>query len=167
MTSTAPISPPKLQPVATLRAYVSPEVVQWGSETPGHVRTSASIVGGFLKFSTEGIEAEILPSSWPVTESFNGHAHLNVRCRAKTDEGEICIQYAGVFKVDEKITKVATRASGARSTQFGESTWFTTISFESSDPRLKWLHDSVFVAQGRVHLDDEGTAAEYLIYKLC
>jgi hypothetical protein len=165
MTST-PISTPNLQHIATLRAYVSPDVIRWGSESPGHVRTSAPITGGFLKFTTEEIEAEIVPPSWPVTESFNGHAHLNVQCRAKTDAGEISIQYAGVLDIDEATTKAAKHAPDAKSTSFGETRWFTTISFRTSDQRLKWLQDSVFVGQGRVHLDDEGNAAEYLIYKL-
>jgi len=165
MTST-PISTPKLQHIATLRAYVSLDVIRWGSESPGHVRTSAPITGGFLRFTTEEIEAEIVPPSWPVTESFDGHAHLNVRCRAKTDAGEISIQYAGVLDIDEATTKAAKHAPDAKSTSFGETRWFTTISFQTSDHMLKWLQDSVFVGQGRVHLDDEGNAAEYLIYML-
>lgn len=166
MTS-APISTPKLQHIATLRAYVSPEVIRWGSEIPGHIRTSAVITGGFLKFVTEEIEAEIVPPSWPVTETFDGHAHLNVQCRAKTDKGEISIQYAGVLEIDEATTKAAKHAPDAKSTSFGESRWFTTISLQTSDPRLKWLQHSAFVGQGRVHLDDKGDAAEYLIFQLC
>lgn len=165
MTST-PISIPTLQHVATLRAYVSPEVISWGSESPGHTVTSALITGGFLEFESGGIIAEIVPPSWPVTETFNGHAHLNVRCRAKTDAGEISIRYAGILKIDEATAKATKGAPDARSTAVGESRWYTTISFRTSDQKLKWLQDSVFIGQGRVHLDEGGSAAEYLIYSL-
>jgi len=161
----SPGSTPNLQHIATLRAYVRPEVVRWGSERPGHDRTSASIIGGLLKFIPREIEAEIVPPSWPVTETFNGRAHLNVRCRAKTDEGEIFIRYAGVLEIDEATTKATKYGPDAKSTSFGDTKWFTTISFQTSDERLKWLEDLVFVGQGRVHLDDAGMAAEYLIYK--
>jgi hypothetical protein len=61
-----------------------------------------------LKFTIEEIEAEILPPSWPVTESFNGHVHLNVRCRAKTVAGNILSICRGSWlDIDEATTRAA------------------------------------------------------------
>ncbi|KAJ9612928.1 hypothetical protein H2200_002869 [Cladophialophora chaetospira] len=168
MTS-APDPAPNLQHVATLRAYISPEVVNVGSRSTEHDRFIAPVIGGFFKLTTKDIEAEIIPpgADWPIADSSTGHAYLDVRLRAKTTEGELYIQYTGVLKMNEAATKAFSGAHDAKSTNFGDASWFTRLTVETSDTRLKWLETSLLVGQGRWHVDETGTAAEYMVYKLC
>ena len=161
-----PIPAPELRHIATFRAYVSPEVSKLGSNTPGHSRSFAPILSGFINFTHEDIEAEIVTPDWSITDTISGYSYLDTRCRAKTDAGEVYIQYTGFLATDEATTKASRRVPDAKPTDFGDTNWFTRLIIETSDHRLKWLETSILVGQGRVHLDDQGTAAEYLVYKV-
>ncbi|KAL6249314.1 hypothetical protein RBB50_003167 [Rhinocladiella similis] len=159
---------PKLQHVATLRGYVSSEISILSSKSTGQVRSFAPITSGFFKLATGEFEAELVAPAWPVTTSSADNAYLDVRCRAKSDAGHVYIQYSGFLAVDEATTKALRRAPDAESTQVGDTSWFTGVIIETSDEKLKWLETSVLVGQGRVQVvDDSGTGAEYLIYRLC
>ncbi|KAK6363886.1 hypothetical protein LTS17_012727 [Exophiala oligosperma] len=91
---------------------------------------------GFFKLATRKFEAELVAPAWPVTTSSAGSTYLDVRCRAKTDAGDVYIQYSGVLAVDEATTKPLRRAPDAKSTRFGDTSWFTRVVIETSDERL-------------------------------
>jgi hypothetical protein len=69
-------------------------------------------------------------------------------------------------KIDEAITKVLTRAKDAKSTEFGDHDWFITPVIETSDEKFKWVENTLFVAQGRLVVDEKGSAIEYQIFKV-
>ncbi len=157
-----------LQEIALLRAYISPDIANLGPRSSEHARFIAAIHSGFVKFNGDGIEAEIVPpgADWPITNSGTGHAHLDVRCRARTDAGDLYIQYSGLLAIDETTSKALSGASDAKSTQFGDTKWFIRLVMETSDPRLKWLETSLIVGQGRWNVDEKRIAAEYRLYTL-
>jgi hypothetical protein len=56
-------------------------------------------------------------------------------------------------------------APDAKSTDYGDQEWFATPIVETSDPKFKWVEESVFVAQGHFVVDESGSAVEYQIYR--
>lgn len=76
------------------------------------------------------------------------------------------MHYTGTVKFDEAISKVLSRAADAKTTAFGDHQWFTAPEFETSDPALKWIEDAAWVGQGRVVVDERGSAVDYEIYQV-
>jgi hypothetical protein len=70
------------------------------------------------------------------------------------------------MKVDEAISKVLAGAEDAKTTNFGDHHWLTAPAFETSDPALKWIEDAAWVGQGRLVVDESGSAVEYEIYQV-
>lgn len=76
------------------------------------------------------------------------------------------VQYKGLLHLDGKASMVLQYESDAKTTQFGDHYWFTTPTFETSDPNLKWVEDSFFITDGRFVVDDSGHSVEYEIYRV-
>ena len=68
--------------------------------------------------------------------------------------------------IDASLSKVLTGAEDAGTTNFGDHHWYSTPIFETSDPNLKWIEDAAWVGQGRVVVDERGSAVEYEIYQV-
>lgn len=90
-----------------------------------------------------------------------------MRTQARTTDGHsLYVHYSGVLKLDEKANKVLAWSSDAKTTEFGDHEWFSGPILETSDPKLKWVEDSLWVGQGRFVVDEKGSAVEYEIYKV-
>ena len=70
------------------------------------------------------------------------------------------------MKNDGATVKVLGWAEDAQTTEFGEHQWFTGPKFETSDPSLKWIEDTFWVAQGRCVVDEGGNGIEYEVYQV-
>ena len=70
------------------------------------------------------------------------------------------------MKNDGATVKVLGWAEDAQTTEFGEHQWFTGPKFETSDPRLKWIEDAFWVAQGRCVVDEGGNGIGYEVYQV-
>lgn len=177
-----------------MRGYLSTEhILDLKAIRSGPSRLVIPIAGGFIK--GQDVEAEILPSGadWPLvclkfpkpplhiqyrTSNTNTHpntqldastsiAHLDVRAQARMSNNHIIyVHYTGVLKIDEAISKVLSGAGDAKTTEFGDHQWFTAPEFETSDPALKWIEDAAWVGQGRVVVDERGSAVDYEIYRV-
>lgn len=94
-------------------------------------------------------------------------SHLDVRIQARTENGHsLHIHYNGKLKANDKVNKVLTFASDAKSTDYGDQEWFATPIIETSDPKFKWVEESVFVGQGHFVVEPTGSAVEYQIYRV-
>ncbi|OJJ31476.1 hypothetical protein ASPWEDRAFT_45414 [Aspergillus wentii DTO 134E9] len=92
--------------------------------------------------------------------------HIDVRTQARTPDGHgFYIRYKGIIKLDEKAKSVIGGGPNVGSTQFGDHEWFTTPILETSHPDLKWVEESVFVAQGRFVVEQEMPNA--MEYRIC
>lgn len=178
-----------------MRGYLSTEnILDLKSIRSGPSRLIIPITGGFIK--GPGVEAEILPSGadWPLVclrvpqppspiqrnnikqanailtpqlDPSISIAHLDVRAQGRMSNNHIIyVHYTGILKIDEAISKVLSGAADAKTTAFGEHQWFTAPEFETSDPALKWIEDAAWVGQGRVVVDERGSAVDYEIYRV-
>ena len=96
-----------------------------------------------------------------------GVAHIDVRTQARTADGHsLYIHYNGRLKLDEKANKVLGWESDAKSTEYGDHYWFSAPVVETSDPKLKWVEDVIWIGQGRFVVDESGSAVEYRIYQV-
>ena len=154
----------------------------------GPTRLIVPVVGGFIK--GQGVEAEVLSGGgdWPLVclvatvscfcakyadqfslqlDPSTNVAHLDVRAHARLANGQhIFVHYTGVMKLDAPLSKVLIGAEDAETTSFGDHDWYSTPIFETSDPSLKWIEDAAWVGQGRVVVDERGSAVEYEIYQV-
>ena len=183
------IMAPKLEKRFTMRGYTSKDATcDLKAMRSGPTRLIVPVVGGFIR--GEGLEAEVLSGGgdWPLVcpsvtiscscvQRVDQHtlqidpstdvAHLDVRAHARASNGHyIFVHYTGVMKVDASLSKVLTGAEDAETTSFGDHYWYSTPIFETSDPTLKWIEDAAWVGQGRVVVDDHGSAVEYEIYQV-
>jgi hypothetical protein len=71
-----------------------------------------------------------------------------------------------VVQIDASLSKVLTGAEDAKTTSFGDHHWYSTPMSETSNPTLKWIEDAAWVGQGRVVVDERGSAVEYEIYQV-
>jgi hypothetical protein len=69
-----------------------------------------------------------------------------------------------VMEIDAALSKVLTGAEDAKTTSFGDHHWYSTPISETSDPTSKWIEDAAWVGQGRVVVDERGSAVEYEIH---
>lgn len=103
----------------------------------------------------------------PKLDPTTSTAHLNVRIIASTNSGDtLYLHYPGILKMNETVSKIIDAAEDAKATEYGDNEWFTTPVIETSSKEFKWLESTVLVGQGRWHIDEQGTAAEYEIYRL-
>lgn len=113
----------------------------YGFTSRGH-RRIVNIVGGSI---TGLITAEILPggADWQIIRE-NGTIEIDGRYSARTDQGElIYLQVSGVRSGSEEVLS----ALGAGENISPDKYYFrTTVTFETSAPKLRHLEDSIFVA---------------------
>ncbi|ETI20969.1 hypothetical protein G647_07312 [Cladophialophora carrionii CBS 160.54] len=175
----------------TVRGYIAvgDDILQIKNVLNGPQRSFIPVTGGSIKGvgPAEGLEAEISPASsdgvltnpafWLLIGSgltlvsqmnpSTNTAHLNVRLAARSSAGAaIFVQYQGILKVDKAGGKVLSGAPDAKSTEYGEQEWFISPLIETSDERLKWMEESVWVGQGHWIVDGKGSAVEYQVYRL-
>ncbi|QKX62844.1 uncharacterized protein TRUGW13939_10009 [Talaromyces rugulosus] len=159
---------PKLEHVFTMRGYMDAgNTVNLNAIKSGPHRIIVPINGGFVEGS--GLKAQVLPGSgdWILTDPATDVSHLDVRIQARTDNGHsLYVHYNGKLKANDKVNKVLSFASDAKSTDYGDQEWFATPIVETSDPNFKWVEESVFVAQGRFVVEESRSAVEYQIYRV-
>ncbi len=86
---------------------------------------------------------------------------------ARTADGHSTyIHYSGVLRFDESGGKVLSFGPDAKTTQYGDHHWFSGPIMETSDPKMKWIEDELWVGQGHFVVDEKGSAVEYEIYKV-
>jgi hypothetical protein len=96
-------------------------------------------------------------------------AHLDVRTQARTSDGNsLYIHYSGILKIDESASKVLGWAKDAKTTNYGDHYWYSSPIVETSSEKFKWVETTIFVAEGRFIVEDDGAseAVEYEIYKV-
>ncbi|KAI1807484.1 hypothetical protein F4811DRAFT_549861 [Daldinia bambusicola] len=160
---------PTLEYVFSMREYIHPDIADVGLKSSGATRLVAGVTDGFIKFHDSNIEAQVIPpgGDWPLVDLNNNCLYIDARARARTDKGEIYISYTGTIVLDEVTRKLVTNTPGAKTTNFGDTIWFTKLDVETTDPRLVWMKTDVLVGQGRWYIDEEkGLASEYLVYRL-
>jgi hypothetical protein len=92
---------------------------------------------------------------------------LDIRTRARTDIGEIYLQYGGIMTADTAATNVSGGTQDAKNTEFGDSlNRFIKPLVEASNHRMKWLETSVLNGEGRWVVDEQRSATEYAVYKV-
>jgi hypothetical protein len=130
---------------------------------------SGIVPSGFVKFINPGIEAETASpgTDWIIQDQQNSIFHLDVRTRARTDIGEIYLQYGGIMTADTAATNVSGGTQDAKNTEFGDSlNRFIKPLVEASDHRMKWLETSALNGEGRWVVDEQRSATEYAVYKV-
>lgn len=91
----------------------------------------------------------------------DGWGRLDVRLTINTDDGaSIYVQYFGVIEYNEAA--VAANA-GERSTEYSEHYFRTAPRLETGDERYRWVNQSLFVGEGRLH---PGPVVEYRVYRV-
>ncbi|OAA68553.1 Outer membrane protein, beta-barrel [Niveomyces insectorum RCEF 264] len=159
---------PTLEPYFTMRGYMSKDYSHnLNAIWSGPHRVIVPIVSGFL--NGPNFEAEIVPGGgdWILRDPSTGVAHLDVRTMARTADGHSTyIHYSGVLKIDEKAGEVLSWSPSAKSTNFGDHHWFSGPIMETSDPKMKWIEDTLWVGEGRFVVHEKGSAVEYKIYKV-
>ena len=159
---------PSLVPVCTMRAYLHSKIADVGPKSSGATRFIANVTEGFIKFNESDIEAQVLPpgGDWPLIDYNANCLYIDARVRAKTEQGEIYLQYKGNVTLDERMNKLLAGDPDAKSMSFGDTTWFTKVDIETTDSRLKWMETAFVVGQGRWNVDEKDISAEYLVYHL-
>lgn len=158
---------PTLEEAFTLRCYLDgANVAVINQRLTGLNRVVGPLNSGTIKFAQTGIEAKIKApgADWLLMDDKNKIAHIDVRLRATTDEGEIYLHYTGRTDIDEAAAKFLSFAPDARSTQFGESDWIVIPTMETSDERLRGLEKVQLLGQGRWVIDEVGRGIEYAVY---
>ncbi|OTB04502.1 hypothetical protein M426DRAFT_261761 [Hypoxylon sp. CI-4A] len=158
---------PSLEYVFTFRAYINPEVTNLGSKISGSTRLITNDTCGSMKFSDPDIEVQLIQPSadWFVVDSVNNVVHVVARLLAKTDEGAIYVTSKADMEICDATQKILSGAPDAKSTEFGDITWFSRVAVETTDTRLKWMETGLLVGQGRCNVDEKGLGAEYLVYR--
>jgi hypothetical protein len=177
---------PKLELAFTMRSYVSIEQnVSIGAVKGGLIRSVSPITHGYIK--GPGLDAKVLSGGADVSlvryqldrKNIGGHdpnafqfdpttnvSHLDVRASARTEDGEsFYINYVGVMKSDAILSAIL-RGEEAKTTNFGDHEWFSSLRIETSSEALKWAETTLFIGRGRCIVEEDGTAAEYEIYKV-
>lgn len=151
-----------------MRVYIHPEVADLG-QTTHSARIIANVQHGFIKFENSDIEAQVVPpgGDWPLIDLEAECLYLDARVRAKTDRGEMSLKYTGIAKIDEATRRLMDKSGpGPIASNFADTVWFTKLDIVTTDERFKGLETDFLVGQGRWHVDEEGVAAEYIVYKL-
>lgn len=160
---------PSLEPVFRLREYLHSDIADLGPTAAG-ARIIAGVEHGFIKFENPEIkEAQVVPpgGDWPLIDLKNECLYIDARARAKTDQGEMYVRYTGVIKFDEAARRLMDKSGpGPIPSEFGDTVWFTKLDVVTTDERLKSLETDFLVGQGRWHVDEQGVAAEYIVYRL-
>lgn len=76
------------------------------------------------------------------------------------------MHYDGLMKVDEACVAAIMGTDDAKTTQYGDHELFAAPVMETSDPELKWIESSAWVAEGRWTVEDGKVAIEYEIYRV-
>ncbi|KAH7420209.1 hypothetical protein BKA64DRAFT_562229 [Cadophora sp. MPI-SDFR-AT-0126] len=151
-----------------MRAYISQQdMLDLKTVRNGTNRVIVPLTHGTVEGS--GLKATITQggSDSMTQDTKLGIAHIDVRTQARTDDGQfLFIYYTGVLKIDEAVAKVLTGAKDAKSTEFGDLHWFVAPIIETSDEKFKWVENTLFVAEGRLVVDEQGSAVEYQIFKV-
>jgi hypothetical protein len=71
-----------------------------------------------------------------------------------------------MMKVDAACVAAIRGTEDATTTQYGDHELFATPIMETSDPDLKWVESSVWVAEGRWTVEAGKVAIEYEIYRV-
>lgn len=159
---------PTLNQVFTMREYLHADVANLGQRSNGNTRLIVNMVSGYLKFFGESISAEVLPpgGDWPLVDTSASCLWIDAKARAKTDQGEVYVAYTGVVHFDDAMRVILDESrSDFVASELGDTLWFTNVKIETTDPRLKRLETSFLVGQGRWHVDEDGLAADYVVYE--
>ena len=142
-TPTAPLKPPTLTLVFTLRVQVGPPTEL--GELPAGRRRIIPIVGG--TFAGPAVRGKVLPggADWQIVQP-DGLAKLDTRYTLQTDSGAlIYIQNAGLRHAAPEVVKKLLAGEAVDPSQV----YFKTVpTFETSAPELQWLTRSIFVGTG-------------------
>ncbi|KAL6245508.1 hypothetical protein RBB50_007507 [Rhinocladiella similis] len=164
---------PKLEKVFDFRGYIAVggELLTEIPVKGGAQRMIVQAKGGYIRGvgPATGFNAEMKPFSadYILLDPTTGTAHLNVRVIAATPSGDtLYFHYPGILKMNEAVGKIIAARPDAKATNYGDTEWFTTPVIETSSKEFKWLESSVLVGQGHWHIDEQGTAAEYEIFRL-
>ncbi|KAI1450212.1 hypothetical protein F5Y02DRAFT_106300 [Annulohypoxylon stygium] len=158
---------PTLEYAFTMREYIGTDKAEL-AKASGPIRLIISVVDGSIKFGHSDIEAQIIQpgGDWPLVNYETNVLRIDARARARTDEGDMYLNYTGTLIMGEGTKKLLAGAPDAESTNFGDETWYTHINVETTDKRFKWMETSMLVGHGRWHIDEKGAAAEYLVYQM-
>ncbi|KAJ5279982.1 hypothetical protein N7478_005354 [Penicillium angulare] len=158
---------PKLELCFKFRGYISKQnTVNLGSVKSGATRVVIPITHGFIE--GKGLNAQVLPGGgdWITSDSEMKVAYLDIRTQARTAEGHaVSLRYEGILHGDEQSRKVLGWAPDAKTTDFGDHQWFITPLMETSDPKMKWIEETMFMGQGHFVVEEVHSAVEYEIYK--
>ena len=140
-----------------------------GATKGGTHRFISPILRGFLRGS--GIDAEVVAGSseCPLLDTSADLAYIDGRVQFRdANTGDACYMLVqGVIQLDEASQLAFTFDENAKSTIAGSHAWFTTPTFEVSNPRDKWMEQSWFVSQGHWHIPGDGPQwAEHDVYMM-
>ena len=160
---------PKLEYAFSLRAFLSKtDTLPFGPVKGGAHRYVVPVTHGLLEGS--GVKAELVQggSDWLLLDTTTGVAHLDIRLQARTaDNDYIYASYTGILKMDEATGMALQWSPDAKTTRSEDHYFITTLTFETSSEKLKWMEQFKFIGHGHWYIPGDGTqAVEYEIYKV-
>lgn len=116
-------------------------------------------VGG--EFEGERLRGKVLPGGGEWFLQGDGSlGQVDVRLLLETDTGvPVYMRYSGLMDFNDKVLAAL---SEGRPSEFGDNHFLTHVRFETGDPSLDWLSNTIAVGEGRVHPD----CVEYAIYEV-
>ncbi|KAL4805771.1 hypothetical protein BDV18DRAFT_12955 [Aspergillus unguis] len=144
-------------------------VAHLGPVKGGASRMIAPASQGTIKGVGFDLHADLLPGAADrvLMDPSTKTGHVDVRAQARTLAGHfLSIRYTGIIKADEKSAKIFGQAPDAETTEYRDHYYFIRPVFETSDPDLKWVEETVFLGRGHFVVEDGRTAVEYEIYRV-
>ncbi|QDS75188.1 hypothetical protein FKW77_008591 [Venturia effusa] len=152
---------PKLEKCFTMRAYLGKHDTVT-LNTPGDATTKVILPLEIGWVEGSGLKADLMPggSDWNSVSgpTFTPTKKVTLHCSRRSDSQRV---FLGLVQ-----TAVLSWSPEAKTTQFGDHTWFSQPIMETSDPAFKWVESTMFVGEGRFVVEERRTAVEYEIYKV-
>jgi hypothetical protein len=114
---------------------------------PYGTRVFFEVTGG--EVTGERVSGQVLPGGgdWLLVGP-DGWGRLDVRAQLRTHDGAcIYMSYSGVLELNDVVQRAA--ATGGE-TRWEDQYYRVTPQFETGDARYAWLHQAVFVGEGRI-----------------
>jgi hypothetical protein len=107
-------------------------------------------------------------SDWMIVPTDSRTITIDARVSAESDDGtNMELAYLGKMCITEEVRTLFDGSSAARETQFGEPYYYTAPRIWSRSDEFAWVNDSVFLAMGKLRLDENGRVeAWYRILKV-
>jgi hypothetical protein len=93
---------------------------------------------------------------------------IDARVSAETADGiNLELAYLGKLSITDEVRTLFDGSSAARETRFGEPYYYTAPRIWSRSDEFAWVNDAVFLAMGKLRLDENGRVeACYRILKV-